>query len=80
MERILLEHLTALHAFYGDVMGVRIARKHVGWYLATLPGAKEFRAQFNRLDETQAQVATVREFFAGRDKSLGTGDGEGVAA
>ena len=80
VERILLEHLAALHAFYGDVMGVRIARKHVGWYLATLPGAKEFRAQFNRLDETQAQVATVREFFAGRDKSLGTGDGEGVAA
>ena len=80
VERILLEHLAALHAFYGDVMGVRIARKHVGWYLATLPGAKEFRAQFNRLDETQAQVATVREFFAERDKSLGTGDGEGVAA
>jgi tRNA-dihydrouridine synthase B len=35
VERILLEHLAALHAFYGDVMGVRIARKHVGWYLAT---------------------------------------------
>ena len=40
VERILLEHLTALHAFYGDVMGVRIARKHVSWYLATLPGAR----------------------------------------
>lgn len=80
VERILLEHLNALHVFYGDVMGVRIARKHVGWYLATLPGAKEFRAQFNRLDETQAQVATVREFFAERDNSLGTGDAKGVAA
>merc|ERR1711964_324673 len=31
--QILLEHLQALHAFYGDTMGVRIARKHVGWYL-----------------------------------------------
>ena len=41
VERILLEHLRALHAFYGDVMGVRIARKHVSWYLATLPGARE---------------------------------------
>src|SRR5690606_20855600 len=47
VQHILLEHLAALHVFYGDVMGVRIARKHVGWYLATLPGAKEFRAQFN---------------------------------
>jgi tRNA-dihydrouridine synthase B len=59
-------------------MGVRIARKHVGWYLATLPGAREFRARFNRLDGTQAQCADVQAFFAERYKSL-TGD-EGVAA
>ena len=52
VEHILLEHLAALHAFYGDVMGVRIARKHVGWYLATRPGAKEFRARFNALEDT----------------------------
>ncbi len=81
VERILLEHLAALHAFYGDVMGVRIARKHVGWYLATLPGAKEFRAHFNRLDDTEAQVRqrSVRS-SPSDDKSLETGDGEGVAA
>jgi tRNA-dihydrouridine synthase B len=75
VECILLEHLTALHAFYGDVMGVRIARKHVSWYLATLPGAREFRAQFNRLDSTDAQCANVREFFSERHNN-----GEGVAA
>ena len=75
VERILLEHLAALHAFYGDVMGVRIARKHVSWYLATLPGAKEFRAQFNRLDSTDAQCANVREFLSERHNN-----GEGVAA
>ncbi len=75
VERILLEHLAALHAFYGDVMGVRIARKHVSWYLATLPGAKEFRAHFNRLDSKDAQCANVREFFSERYKN-----GEGVAA
>jgi len=66
VEQILLEHLPALHAFYGEVMGVRIARKHVGWYLATLPGAREFRAQFNRLESTDAQCASVRQFFAER--------------
>ncbi|GAB7530651.1 tRNA dihydrouridine synthase DusB [Pseudomonas sp. 3A(2025)] len=63
VEGILMEHLNALHAFYGDVMGVRIARKHVGWYLATLPGAREFRAHFNRLDDTQEQCANIREFL-----------------
>ncbi|HEX8589316.1 tRNA dihydrouridine synthase DusB [Pseudomonas sp.] len=80
VERILLEHLAALHTFYGDVMGVRIARKHVGWYLATLPGAKEFRALFNRLDDTEAQCANVREFFSQRDKSRPAGNEEEVAA
>lgn len=80
VERILLDHLAALHAFYGDVMGVRIARKHVGWYLATLPGAREFRASFNCLDDTAAQCANVREFFRERYESLVAEDGEGVAA
>ena len=75
IESILLEHLTALHAFYGEHLGVRIARKHVGWYLATLPGAREFRAQFNRLDSTDAQCAHVRAFFRERHN-----DGNEVAA
>ncbi len=75
VEQILLEHLTALHAFYGDLMGVRIARKHVGWYLATLPGVREFRAEFNRLDSTDAQYTSVRQFFAERHNK-----GEEVAA
>jgi tRNA-dihydrouridine synthase B len=75
VERILLEHLAELHLFYGEVMGVRIARKHVGWYLATLPGAREFRARFNRLESTDAQYTNVREFFGERQN-----DGDGVAA
>ncbi len=75
VERILLEHLAELHSFYGDVMGPRIARKHVGWYLSTLPGAREFRAQFNRLENTDVQCASVRQFFAERHN-----DGEEVAA
>jgi len=75
VERILLEHMAELHLFYGQVMGVRIARKHVGWYLATLPGAREFRARFNRLETTDAQCTTVREFFGERHN-----DGDGVAA
>ena len=75
VERILLEHLAELHSFYGDVMGPRIARKHVGWYLSTLPGAREFRAQFNRLENTDVQCASVRQYFAERHN-----DGEEVAA
>ena len=64
VQDILLGHLQALHAFYGDEMGVRIARKHVGWYLATLPGAREFRAGFNQLHCPQAQHDSILGFLA----------------
>lgn len=78
IEGILLEHLDTLHAFYGEHMGVRIARKHVGWYLATLPRAREYHRQFNRLDNRDAQHASVQAFF--NELRAGPGDGTGVAA
>ncbi|MFN3581588.1 MAG: tRNA dihydrouridine synthase DusB [Pseudomonas sp.] len=60
---ILLEHLDALHVFYGQEHGARIARKHVGWYLQTLPGATEFRRQFNRIDCARQQRLSIQNFF-----------------
>ncbi|CAM3538535.1 tRNA dihydrouridine synthase DusB [Parendozoicomonas haliclonae] len=60
---ILLDHLQELHSFYGDVMGPRIARKHVGWYLQTTDGATAFRKQFNQLETPAAQIAGIREYF-----------------
>ncbi len=80
IESTLLDHLAALHAFYGDVMGVRIARKHVGWYLAAIAGAEEFRRGFNRLQDRDAQSASVRRFFSEHRSRPDSGDGKGVAA
>ncbi|MBD3734837.1 MAG: tRNA dihydrouridine synthase DusB [Pseudomonas balearica] len=77
---VLLEHLDALHAFYGDVMGVRIARKHVAWYLESLPGAREFRARFNRLDDRLAQGLAIQSFFAEQRSGPNAEDGQGEAA
>ncbi len=57
-------HLMELHAFYGDYQGVRIARKHIGWYLADLPGGGEFRRMMNTLEETGLQIAALDRFFA----------------
>ena len=61
-QQLMLEHLSALHAFYGDYLGVRIARKHIGWYLEHLQ-ARDFRRQFNRLASQQAQLDAIHEFF-----------------
>ncbi|MGJ7460668.1 tRNA dihydrouridine synthase DusB [Halomonas sp. MA07-2] len=57
---VLRDHLGALHDFYGEHMGVRIARKHVGWYLAddsrlTAKAQRELRATFNGLEGAVAQ-------------------------
>ena len=60
---ILLQHVTALHRFYGDFMGVRIARKHLGWYLQGHTDLREQRAQFNRLGEPAEQLHFIEYFF-----------------
>lgn len=60
---ILLEHIHALHNFYGEQQGLRIARKHVGWYMQQQPDYPEFRDKFNRLDSANAQTDCIEEFF-----------------
>lgn len=60
---ILLHHVRELHAFHGDFMGVRIARKHVGWYLATLPDGESFKRHFNQLEAPQHQIESLSEHF-----------------
>ena len=63
LEQVLLEHIELLHEFYGQPMGVRIARKHTHWYLAKLPKAQQFRTTFNQLDCENAQKDQIQMFF-----------------
>jgi tRNA-dihydrouridine synthase B len=69
---ILLEHLNALHAFYGEFMGVKIARKHVGWYLQATNteetnnpenNSAEFRKHFNQLELAASQCDAIENYF-----------------
>ena len=57
---IMLGHVDALHHFYGERLGVPIARKHVGWFLERLPGSNPVRAAFNRLPTADAQLDLIR--------------------
>lgn len=62
--RILMdEHLRAHYAFYGEFMGVRTARKHIGWYVRDLAGGEQFRQRMNRLEDCEQQLAAVDAFF-----------------
>ena len=57
------EHLRAHYAFYGEFLGVRTARKHIGWYVRELDGGEAFRQRMNLLESTAAQLSAVDNFF-----------------
>jgi tRNA-dihydrouridine synthase B len=60
---ILLGHVEELHKFYGDFMGVRIARKHVSWYMQVHDQEKTFRSKFNGLESTAEQFEALTRYF-----------------
>jgi tRNA-dihydrouridine synthase B len=60
----LVEHLVNLHEFYGEYQGVRIARKHLGWYIKRLPGGHAFWHRVNEVESADLQIAMVRDYFA----------------
>lgn len=66
----LLAHLQELHSFYGDYLGVRIARKHVGWYLQDKPDGSNFRKRFNIIETAAEQASAIEEYF---DNALNNG-------
>ncbi|HWT72882.1 MAG TPA: tRNA dihydrouridine synthase DusB [Oxalicibacterium sp.] len=63
VRRLLAEHLRAHYAFYGEYLGVRTARKHIGWYVRELQGGEAFRQQMNKLDDCEVQLAALDAFF-----------------
>lgn len=63
VRRLLLDHLQEHYGLYGEFSGVRTARKHIGWYVHTLPGATEFRARMNTIEDSQLQWQAVSDFF-----------------
>lgn len=60
---ILLGHLEHLYTFYGEQAGVRIARKHLGWYAKDRPENAAFRDVVNRAENAQDQLRLTRHYF-----------------
>jgi tRNA-dihydrouridine synthase B len=48
---------------YGELTGVRSARKHIGWYVRDLPGVEVFREYMNTLETADLQSRAVADFF-----------------
>jgi tRNA-dihydrouridine synthase B len=60
---VLIGHLEHLHSFYGAPQGVRIARKHLGWYAKDHPEQAAFRTVVNAAETGERQIALTRDYF-----------------
>ena len=61
--RTLLQHYQDMLLHYGSECGMRVARKHIGWYSKGLPGSGEFRAAINRIASPAAAMEAIRAFY-----------------
>jgi tRNA-dihydrouridine synthase B len=70
IHHVLLQHLDDLYGFYGELTGLRMARKHIAWYTRGLADSAQFRHAMNQLESRHAQIAAVNDFFSrAADKS-----------
>lgn len=72
VRQTLMQHVVALHQFYGDYMGVRIARKHLGWYFTAHGIDKTVLSSINKIELPSAQLAAVDSIFEQIDISKDT--------
>ena len=63
IQQILLTHVSNVHQFYGEYLGVRFARKHISWYLHKHDTDSVFRKQFNAIDSAKAQLEALTNYF-----------------
>ena len=63
----LLAHVDALHEFYGEGRGLRVARKHIQWYCQGHPGSETLWSRINRVDHAVAQRTLLAAFLGGED-------------
>jgi tRNA-dihydrouridine synthase B len=60
---IILSHLESLYAFYGEYLGIRMARKHLGWYSRLLENAEEWRSRMMAAEDSASQFEVARAAF-----------------
>jgi tRNA-dihydrouridine synthase B len=62
--RVIMQHYDEILSHYGRDTGVKMARKHLGWYTKGLPGSAEFRNRVNVVDDPEAVIAMIGAFYA----------------
>ena len=70
VRQLLLSHLQDHYQLYGEFLGVRTARKHIGWYVSALPGGEDFRQQMNLIEDCPSQLKAVAGYFDRINQSM----------
>lgn len=60
---VMVEHYHRMLEHYGEDVGVKIARKHLGWYTKGLPGSAEFRNMVNFVDDPRQVLGELARFY-----------------
>lgn len=61
--QIVLHHFDAILMHYGQETGVKIARKHIGWYSKGMNGAAEFRVKINQTEDIKLVQYLIKDFY-----------------
>ena len=63
IQQVVLYHLNGLYELYGEYTGVRVARKHVGWYSKYLENGEVLRSRVNKTESVESQLFVVKNYF-----------------
>lgn len=63
IQQVMLQHLSGLYELYGEYIGVRVARKHVGWYCKHLENGDVLRSRVNKTESVEKQLLVVEDYF-----------------
>ena len=61
--QIILEHFEEILSHYGESTGVKIARKHIGWYSKGISGSADFRVAVNQMESAAAMTDLINGFY-----------------
>ena len=64
-KNIIISHYKDMIEHYGELVGVKNSRKHIGWYTSGLPDSAKFRMQFNQISDSKHALDLINEFFEG---------------
>jgi len=70
---VLLQHVQNLHSFYGENQGLRMARKHIGWYLQALPQAMVLPKHLLQIDNASQQLQLLEQLLLDNEQAQQSG-------